>query len=93
MKLSVVLYPGEDGYIVAKCPVLPGCISQGKTREEALANIKEAIIGCIEVRIEVGKEIGYRRDIGIPSKRWECLPRSKAAGAASCAHAQALGPV
>jgi predicted RNase H-like HicB family nuclease len=39
----VIIYPGEDGYWVAECPSLPGCISQGKTREEAMANIKEAI--------------------------------------------------
>jgi len=38
-KLPVVLRPGEDGWIVAECPVLLGCVSQGKTREEALANI------------------------------------------------------
>lgn len=44
---QVVLYPGEDGYWVAECPSLPGCISQGKTREEAIANIKEAIGGYI----------------------------------------------
>jgi predicted RNase H-like HicB family nuclease len=54
LKLSVVLYPGEDGYIIAKCPVLPSCVSQGKTREEALANIREVILGCIEVRKEMG---------------------------------------
>lgn len=47
-KLPVVLRPGEDGWIVAECPVLPGCISQGKTREEALANISEAITLCLE---------------------------------------------
>lgn len=40
---QVVIYPGEDGYYVAEVPSLPGCISQGKSREEALANIKEAI--------------------------------------------------
>lgn len=40
---KVVLYPGEDGYWVIECPSLPGCISQGKTREEALENIREAI--------------------------------------------------
>lgn len=40
---EVVVYPGEDGYWVAECPSLPGCISQGKTREEAVQNIKEAI--------------------------------------------------
>jgi predicted RNase H-like HicB family nuclease len=39
----VLLRPGEDGYIIVECPSLPGCISQGKTEEEALANIKEAI--------------------------------------------------
>ena len=42
---QVVLYPGEDGYWVVECPSLPGCISQGKTKEEALTNIKEAIEG------------------------------------------------
>ena len=40
---QVVLYPGKDGYWVAECPSLPGCISQGVTREEAIANIREAI--------------------------------------------------
>ena len=40
---EAVLYPGEDGYWVVECPSLPGCISQGKTKEEALINIKEAI--------------------------------------------------
>ena len=40
---EVVVYPGEDGYWVAECPSLPGCISQGKTRETAIDNIKEAI--------------------------------------------------
>ncbi|GER80801.1 MAG: type II toxin-antitoxin system HicB family antitoxin [Anaerolineales bacterium] len=40
---QVIVYSGEDEYFVAECPSLPGCISQGKTREEAVANIKEAI--------------------------------------------------
>lgn len=53
-KLPVVLIPGEDGYIVAECPVLPGCISQGKTQEEALADIKEAIELCLESSEEEG---------------------------------------
>lgn len=42
MKLPVILTPGDDGWIVVECPVLPGCISQGKTKEEALSNIQEA---------------------------------------------------
>jgi len=46
---QVIMYPGEDGYWVAECPSLPGCISQGKTREEAIANIREAIQGYIAV--------------------------------------------
>lgn len=40
---EVVIYRGEDGYWVVECPSLPGCISQGKTKEEAIQNIKEAI--------------------------------------------------
>ena len=45
---NVILYPGEDGYWVVECPSLPGCISQGKTRDEAIENIKEAIALWIE---------------------------------------------
>lgn len=48
MERRVILYPGEDGYWVIECPSLPGCISQGKTREEAIENIKEAIALYIE---------------------------------------------
>lgn len=44
---QVIIYSGEDGYFIAECPSLPGCISQGKTKEEAVANIKEAIDGYI----------------------------------------------
>ncbi len=49
MKLHVVVEQDEGGYFVAEVPALPGCLSQGKTREEALANIKEAIEGWLEV--------------------------------------------
>ena len=45
---QVVIYSGEDGYWIAECTSLPGCISQGKTKEEAIENIKEAIQGYIE---------------------------------------------
>ena len=54
MKLPVVLIPGEDGYMVAEVPVIPGCISQGRTREEALANIREAALLCLESMEEEG---------------------------------------
>jgi len=46
---QVVIYPGEDKYWVAECPSLPGCISQGKTKEEAIANIRDAIEGYVSV--------------------------------------------
>jgi antitoxin HicB len=48
MKVLVVLERDEDGFGVAHSPTLPGCISQGRTREEALANISEAIQGYLE---------------------------------------------
>jgi predicted RNase H-like HicB family nuclease len=44
---QVIIYPGEDDFWVAECPSLPGCISQGRTREEAVENIREAIQGYI----------------------------------------------
>ena len=44
---QVIIFSGEDGYWVAECPSLPGCISQGMTKEEAVANIKEAIQGYV----------------------------------------------
>ena len=44
---QVILCPGEIGYWVAECPSLPGCISQGKTKEEAIQNIREGIEGYI----------------------------------------------
>ena len=54
---EVVLYPGEDGYWVVECPSLPGCVTQGKTREEALRNIKEAISLYIEALEDDGLPI------------------------------------
>ncbi len=45
---QVVIYPGEDGQWVAECPSLPGCVSQGRTKEEAVANIREAVALFIE---------------------------------------------
>jgi len=56
-KRKVLLYPGEDGYFVVEVPSLPGCISQGKSREEALANIEEAITLYIAVLQERGEPI------------------------------------
>ncbi|GEM_PF-1261757 len=52
MTLKVVLEEGADGYIIAECPQIPGCMSQGKTKEEALANIKNTVQACLKVMIE-----------------------------------------
>lgn len=57
MKFPVTLERGEDGYIVVECPALPGCVSQGKTEEEALANIKDAINGILKGRQKHGLPI------------------------------------
>ena len=50
MRLLVTLEPDESGMIVAECPAIPGCVSQGRNEAEALANIREAIAGCLEAR-------------------------------------------
>jgi len=62
---QVMIYPGEDEYWVAEVPSLPGCISQGKTREEAITNIKEAIHTYIDALAEDG--------LAIPEERFEAL--------------------
>jgi predicted RNase H-like HicB family nuclease len=49
MKLHVHVERDEAGYFVAEVPALPGCLSQGKTRDEAIANVREAIEGWLEV--------------------------------------------
>ena len=62
---QVIVYRGEDGYWVAECPSLPGCISQGATREEAIRNIKEAI----EVYVDALNEDG----LPIPEEYFDLL--------------------
>jgi len=62
---EVIIYRGEDNYWVAECCSLPGCISQGKTKEEAISNIKEAI----EVYIESLKE----DNLPIPKELFETI--------------------
>jgi predicted RNase H-like HicB family nuclease len=54
MKFLTTLDRDEDGVWIAECPAIPGCVSQGKTRSEALENIREAISVCLEVRAEHG---------------------------------------
>ncbi len=62
---QVVIYPGESGFWVAECPSLPGCISQGETRGEAIANIREAIKEYVAALEEDG--------IPVPVERFEAL--------------------
>jgi predicted RNase H-like HicB family nuclease len=54
MKFNVTIDRDEDGVWIAECPAIPGCISQGETKDEAIRNIAEAIALCLEVRAEKG---------------------------------------
>ena len=62
---QAIIYPGEDGYWVAECPSLPGCISQGTTKQEAIANIKEAIQGYVAAL--------EQDNLPVPEERFETL--------------------
>ncbi len=57
MKLRVIIEQDEDGMFVASCPTLPGCISQGTTREDARANIADAVRGYLESLKQHGEPI------------------------------------
>ena len=54
MKFTITITRDEDGMYIAECPSIPGCVSQGKTEQEAERNMQEAIRGCLEVRAEQG---------------------------------------
>ncbi len=54
MKFMITIFRDEDGMYISECPSIPGCISQGKTEEEAEDNIRDAIKQCLEVRAEKG---------------------------------------
>ncbi|MEW6749832.1 MAG: type II toxin-antitoxin system HicB family antitoxin [Candidatus Latescibacterota bacterium] len=62
---QAIIYPGEDGYWVAECPTLPGCVSQGRSREEAIVHIREAIEGYVAALAEDG--------LPVPEDRFEVL--------------------
>ena len=62
---QAVVYPGDDGFWVAECPSLPGCISQGRTRHDAIVNIQEAIRGYIAALQE--------DHLPIPAENFEAL--------------------
>jgi len=54
MQFNVTIDRDEDGIWIVECPSIPGCISQGRTKNEALANIQDAIRACLQVRAELG---------------------------------------
>jgi predicted RNase H-like HicB family nuclease len=62
-RFPVVLSEDEAGFFNAACPIIPGCFSQGKTREEALANIREAIELSLECREQEGWELPERYEL------------------------------
>jgi predicted RNase H-like HicB family nuclease len=62
---QVLIYKGDNGMWVAECPSLPGCLSQGETREEAIENIREAIKAYIDVLEE--------DSLPIPEERYESI--------------------
>ena len=67
MKLLVTIERDETGMLVAECPAIPGCVSQGATEEEALRNIREAIQGCVEARAANGMPITVAiREVEVP---------------------------
>ena len=62
MKFNVILEQDEDNMWIVECPTIPGCISQGSSKEEALENIKDAIAACLEVRAEIGLPLVIEHD-------------------------------
>ena len=88
MKLIVTLERDETGTIVAECSAIPGCISQGRTEEEALANIREAIQACVEARAASGTPITVATrevevDVTAQTDHQRLAEASRAAGEAS----------
>ncbi len=67
MKLIITLDRDETGMFVVECPAIPGCVSQGKTKEESIENIREAIQACLETRAEAGLPLTIEvRQIEVP---------------------------
>ena len=67
MKLIVTLDRDETGMVVAECPAIPGCVSQGQTEDEAMANIRDAIKVCLEARAAHGMPLTVTtREVEVP---------------------------
>jgi predicted RNase H-like HicB family nuclease len=70
--LTAVFRRGEDGFIVAECPELPGCMSQGKTKEEALRNIQDAITSVLIVRMHSQLKSDFNRSEQCRDEMLDC---------------------
>jgi predicted RNase H-like HicB family nuclease len=58
----------EDGVWIAECPAIPGCVSQGATKDEAVENVRDAISACLEVRAEMGLPLSIEtRQVEVPA--------------------------
>jgi predicted RNase H-like HicB family nuclease len=67
MKFLITIFRDEDGMYIAECPSIPGCVSQGRTEEEAEGNIRKAITECLEVRAERGMPLTIAtREVEVP---------------------------
>ncbi|PYR64760.1 MAG: HicB family protein [Acidobacteria bacterium] len=67
MTVMITLVQDDDGMFVAECPAIPGCVSQGRTREEAERNIADAIRECVAVRREQGLPLTIEvRELEVP---------------------------
>lgn len=81
---QVVIYRGEDGYWVAECPSLPGCVSQGRAREEAIESVREAIEGYIAALQDDG--------LAVPEERFDALLVAVWPGCPGCPGGSVSGP-
>jgi len=68
MKLLITIYQDEHGVFIAECPSIPGCVSQGRTDQEAERNVREAIKECLEARAEKGMPLTVTtREVEVPA--------------------------
>jgi len=68
MKFKIICEIDEEGRYVIECPDLPGCLTEGETLEEALNNINEAILGCLNSRLKNAKENFLKKNISFHDK-------------------------
>ncbi len=80
MKFTVILEPETNGGYSVICPAIPGCASQGGSRDDALANIREAILLCLEVRAEDGVPLPTETPELVAQQIRECLGDRKEEG-------------